>query len=107
MPGLGRSEDDDDVGRLGVGHPDLPSVEDVAAVVEPRDRLLVGGVGAGLLLGQREGADRLARREPAQPLSFCASLPNCAMGSATSELFTAAITATAALARATASIASA
>ena len=80
----------------------------VAALVEPRDGLLVGGVGSGLLLREREGADRLARRQPPQPASASARrVPNCAIGSATSELFTLAITATTALARATASSASA
>ena len=39
----------------------------VAALVEPRDGLLVGRVGSGVLLRQRERADRLAARQPPQP----------------------------------------
>ena len=66
-PRLRHGEHDGDVGRLGVRDPDLPAVEHVSELVEPRRRVLVGRVGAGLLLRERKGAERLARREAAQP----------------------------------------
>jgi hypothetical protein len=58
-----------------------------------------------VLFRQRERAERLAGREAVQPGLLLASVPNWASGSATSELFTEAITATTALAPARASIA--
>ena len=64
---LRRREHDRDRRRLGVRHPDLPPVEHVAAIVERRGRLLIRGVRSRLLFRQREGADRLPRRQPPQP----------------------------------------
>ena len=72
-----------------------------------RRRLLICGVGAGVLLRQREHAHELAGRERVQPARRWASLPNRSSTSATSELLTVRMTASVALARATASIASA
>ena len=72
-----------------------------------RHRLLVGGVGSGERLRQCERADRLARRQPPQPLILLRAGAELAMGSATSELLTLTITDTTALARPSASSASA
>ena len=66
-PGCVAAKTTIDIGGLGVGDPDLAAVNHVAVVVEAGDGLLIGGIGAGVLLRQREGADRLARRERAQP----------------------------------------
>ncbi len=49
--GLRRRKDDDQVRGLGVGHPHLAAVERVAAIIEPRDGLLIRRVGPGVLFG--------------------------------------------------------
>ena len=87
--GLRRGEDDRQIGGLRIRHPDLASVDHVPALVEPRHRLLVGRVRAGMLLRQREGAERLARSPAAAARSPSAPrMPKGASGSATSELLT-------------------
>ena len=69
-------EHDRQVRGLGVGHPDLAAGDAVAVLVERGDGLLVGGVGSGVLLGQRERADRRRRRPGSRShRSFCASRP--------------------------------
>jgi hypothetical protein len=57
---LRRGEHDHDIGGLGVRHPHLVAADHVAALVEPRDGLLVGGIGASVLLGQGKRAERSA-----------------------------------------------
>ena len=57
----------DQIRGLGVGDPDLPTVERVASVVEPCHGLLVRRVGSGVLFRQREGAQRLTARQPPEP----------------------------------------
>jgi hypothetical protein len=104
--GLRGGEDDRDLGDFRIGHPDLPAIEDVAAVVEVRQGLLVGGIGAGPRFRERKRADGLPTGQPSEPGLLRPSVPNRAIGSATSELFTAAMTATTALACASASMAS-
>ncbi len=59
-PRLRGGKQQHEVRGCGVRHPDLPPVQHVSAVVEPRDGLLVGGIRPGMLFGQRESADRLA-----------------------------------------------
>ena len=67
---LGRGKDDDDVRRFRVRDPDLPAGEHVAALVEARDGLLVRGIRAGVLLRQRERAERFSRRQRGEPQLF-------------------------------------
>jgi hypothetical protein len=67
---LGRREHDGDLRRLGVGYPHFAAGDGVAAIVRARDGLLVAGVGAGVLLGQREGANRVAGCQAPQPFLF-------------------------------------
>ena len=55
-------------GGLGVGDPDLAAGDAVAVARLHRRGLLIRRIGAGVGLRQRERADRLAGREPAQPL---------------------------------------
>ena len=63
-------EHDGDGGRFGVRDPDFPAADPVARAASDGPRLLIGGVGAGVRLREREGAYRLARRQPSQPLLF-------------------------------------
>ena len=73
--------------------------EHVAAIVEPGHRLLVGGVGSGLRLRQRERADARGRTPAASAtLSSARRCRTRAIGSTTSELLTVRITASVALA---------
>ena len=58
--GLRGGEDDCDIGRLGVGHPHLSTVQHIASLVEPGGRLLVGGIGSRPLFRKRKRADRIA-----------------------------------------------
>ena len=67
LGGLDVGEHDGDVGGLGIRDPDLAAGQHVAVAVLTRHRFLVGGVRPRLLLGEREGADRFARRELWQP----------------------------------------
>ena len=54
-------------GVLGVGDPDFLAGDAIAAARLDRLGLLVRRVGAGVRLGEREGADRLAARQLSQP----------------------------------------
>ena len=102
-----RGKDDRDVGGFGVRDPDLASVEDVAGL---SSRATVCWLAASDPACSSESANAPSVSPVASRLSqacFCASVPNSAIGSATSELFTAAITEMTALARASSSIASA
>ena len=72
-----------------VGDPVLGAVEDVAVAVAHGDGALLGRVGAGLGLGEREAARASRRGRAARASScFCASVPNLRIGSHTSELLT-------------------
>jgi gluconate 5-dehydrogenase len=61
-------EDGEDVGERAVGDPGLLPVERVEPAIsgQPRGRSRRQGVGAGVRLGQRVGADQLRTREPRQ-----------------------------------------
>ncbi len=54
-------------GDVGIGHPHLSADDAVAVAGALGAGLLVGGVGAGVGLGKREGGQRLTRGETAQP----------------------------------------
>ncbi len=60
----------EELGEPAVGDPVLGAVqhEGVGLLVVDRGRLDRGGIGAGSRLGQREGGDHLAGREPRKPL---------------------------------------
>ena len=68
--GIGHSEDDEGVGLGRVRDEALRAVEDVvlAGLIELGDRLLAGGVGAGVRLGQAEGAQLAAGQQVGQIL---------------------------------------
>ena len=93
---------------LGVRDPHLRAGDPIAVRRSHGRRLLIRRIGAGVRLRQREGADAL-RRAPACAASARAAsrVPRARSTSATSELVTDSETATVALARAIASIASA
>ncbi len=64
-----------DAGGGGVRHPDLPADDPVPVAGRRGGGLLIRGVGARRGLGQREGADHRAARQPPQPaiaLRVCA-----------------------------------
>ena len=63
----GARKDDDHRGVLGVCDPDLFPRNAIAVTRSHGLGLLVGCVGTGIGLRQREGTDRLAARERAQP----------------------------------------
>ena len=67
-PGRVRREHDRDRRFLGVRDPHLAPGDAIAGAGFDRRGLLIRGVGAGVGLRQRKGADRLAARKPAQPL---------------------------------------
>jgi hypothetical protein len=83
------------------------SVETVAAVNARRDGLLVRRVGAGVRFDNANAPMVSPEASRGSHCFCCASLPARAMTSATSEFWTARMTATVALPRAMASIVSA
>ncbi len=61
--GIGDGEDDDDMAVLARGDELLGAVEHIVIAVAARAGAQVGGVGAGLRLGQRKAADPFAARK--------------------------------------------
>ena len=74
-PGAGAAGDQEHVGLAAQRHPGLGAGEPEAVAVGLQARLDGGGVGAGVRLGQREPAERLARRQLAAPAALDAGRP--------------------------------
>ena len=67
---VGHGEDHEGVGHVAVGDEALGAVEDVVVALQHGQGLLAGGVGAGVGLGQAEGADLLAAQQVGQVLAL-------------------------------------
>ena len=66
----GAREHDVKVGDAAVGNPGLFAVEDIAVAVALGGQRDIGDIGAGLLLGQREGGDRAAAARALEPVAL-------------------------------------
>ena len=66
--GVGQGVDHGEVGQRAVGVEALGAIDHPAAVLLDRHSLLTGGIGAGAVLGQAEGADLLAEGDGSQIL---------------------------------------